>query len=107
MSEQELERLIDKFKPLGIFKAGELLLRPEDALRFADELEKSDAGILGVDLWYLIGDSIAEDPASMDLSGYIGKENWRQTSVAAAKKFISSQLPTHIVYVSFVLDIQG
>ncbi|CBN56717.1 MULTISPECIES: hypothetical protein [Kamptonema] len=49
---ETLKKVIDKYHTLGMVKADELLLRPTDALRLADELEQRGILILGVDIWY-------------------------------------------------------
>ncbi|MBD2004234.1 MULTISPECIES: hypothetical protein [Cyanophyceae] len=95
-----LEKLIDKYQPLGIIKAEELLLRPEHAVLLAYELEQRGILILGVDLWYYIGDKIAEDPGALDLSEITDVK----ISARLAREFITNRLPSRIAFVSFVLE---
>ncbi|NCS04839.1 MAG: hypothetical protein GPJ07_24360 [Microcystis aeruginosa G13-07] len=49
-----------------------------------------------MDLWYYLGDRIVEVPISLDLSNISDAE--------VAKKFIMSQPPENMVYVSLILD---
>ena len=93
-------KLLDKYQELGIIKAGELLLIPQDAVNLVEEIAQKDILILGVDLWYYLGDQIVEDPSSLDLSNISDTK----ISVEVAKKFIMTQLPKNIVYVSLILD---
>lgn len=93
-------KLLDKYQELGIIKAGELLLTPQDAVNLVEEIAQKDILILGVDLWYYLGDQIVEDPSSLDLSNISDAK----ISVEVAKKFIMTQLPENIVYVSLILD---
>jgi hypothetical protein len=95
-----LKKIIDKYYNLGIVKAGELLLSPVDAIRLADELEQRGILILGVDLWYYIGNKIAEDPGSLDLSEITNVKD----SAKLAIEFIQKHLPEKTEFVSFVLE---
>ncbi|MBC6473453.1 MAG: hypothetical protein GDA48_12075 [Hormoscilla sp. GM102CHS1] len=95
-----LKQPIDKYHHLGIVKAGELLLRPADAINLADELEQMGILILGVDLWYDLGREIAEDPDSLDLSQVTDVKN----NVAIARDFIANKLPSRITFVSLVWE---
>lgn len=95
-------KLLDKYQKLGIIKAGELLLTPQDAVNLAEEITQRGILILGVDLWYYLGDRIVEDPSCLDLSDISDVK----VSAEIAKKFITTQLPENIVYVSFVLDTE-
>jgi hypothetical protein len=101
---KDLAELLEKYEPLGQWKAGELLLRPADAHRFADDIQAlGDVGISGVDIWYPVDAGICEDPGCLD-SGMVGNDNeGLEFSIRAAKQFISEQLPPHISLVSFVL----
>lgn len=93
-------KLLDQYQKLGIVKAGELLLNPQDAVNLAEEIAEKGILILGVDIWYYLGDQIVEDPSSLDLSDISDAK----ISAEISKKFITTQLPENIVYVSFVLD---
>lgn len=95
-----LKKIIDKYYNLGIVKAGELLLSPVDAIRLADELEQRGILILGVDLWYYIGNKIAENPGSLDLSEITNVKD----SAKLAIEFIQKHLPEKTEFVSFVLE---
>jgi hypothetical protein len=93
-------KLIDQYQKLGIIKAGELLLTPSNALKFLVEIEQRGILILGVDLWFYMGEQIVEDPSSLDLSEIDNP----QESVAISKKFIAHDLPKETAFISFVLD---
>ena len=93
-------KLIDKDETRGIIKVGELLLTPTDALKFIEKIEQRGILILGVDLWCYIGDQIAEDPNSLDLSEI---DNHRG-SVVIAREFITHHLPEGTAFVSFVVE---
>jgi hypothetical protein len=69
---QELTSLIKKYEPLGQWEAGELLLRPADALRFADDLLAIGVPLWGVDIWYYVEGGIAEDPVVSISAGQSG-----------------------------------
>ncbi len=95
-----LEQPIDKYHHLGIVKAGKLLLRPADAINLADELEQMGMLILGVDLWYYIGQEIAEDPGSLDISQGTDVKN----NAIIVRDFIANKLPSRIAFVSLVWE---
>jgi hypothetical protein len=101
---EELSSLIKKYEPLGQWEAGELLLRPADALRLADDLLAIGVLISGVDIWYRARGGIAEDPSCLDFSGAIGSQWPIERIFGAAKRFIQNGLPPHIELVSFVLS---
>lgn len=92
--------LLDQYQKLGIIKAGELLLTPQDAVNLAEEISRKGILILGVDIWYDLDDKIVEDPSSLDLSDISDAK----ISAEIAKNFITTKLPKNITYVSFVLD---
>jgi hypothetical protein len=100
---QELANLIKKYEPLGQWEAGELLLRPADALRFADDLLAIGVSIWGIDIWFYVEGGIAEDPSCCDFSGAVGPEWPIERVFSEAKRFIADRLPPHIELVSFVL----
>ena len=62
-----------------------------------DDLERAGVLILGVDLWYAIGEAIAPNPNSLDISEI--------TDVKAiarlARDFIACRLPEGMAFVSF------
>ena len=97
---ETLKKLIDKYYTLAMVKADELLLHPTDALRLADELEQKGILILGVDIWYYIGDRIAEDPGSLDLTEITNVK----VSVKLTREFITTHLPEKTAFVSFILE---
>jgi hypothetical protein len=99
-----LASLLAKYEPLGFWSAGELLLRPADALHLADELLALRVGVLGVDLWYRVEGGICEDPSCLDLSSMTTEDNPIEGSIREAKSFIAERLPPHVENVSFVLN---
>lgn len=106
MKQEKLQQLMDKYQSLGVMMAGELLLYPQDALQFLDDLAIIRVRILGVDLWYFVKDLIAEDLACLDLSSYaVESPDQIDQRILAAKQFIRFSLPIHTDLVSFVLDI--
>jgi hypothetical protein len=100
---EELAGLLKKYEPLGQWEAGELLLRPADALRLADDLLAIGVSIWGVDIWYRAPSGIAEDPSCLDFSAAVGPEWPIERVLNEAKRFIEDRLPPHIELVSFVL----
>jgi hypothetical protein len=95
--------LLKRYESLGQWEAGELLLRPADALRLADDLLAIGVSIWGVDIWYRVNAGMAEDPSCLDFSGAIGPEWPIERVFNEAKRFIEDRLPGHIELVSFVL----
>ena len=102
---KDLAALFGKYEPLGQWEAGELVLRPADALRFADDIHSlGGVGIVGVDVWYYVPAGLCEDICGLDSSQlWADPDNALELSIRAAKEFISDRLPHHIDLVSFVL----
>lgn len=98
---QEIER---RYAARGISKAGELLLRPADALLMLDDLASLDAGVLGVNVWYYVGSQLAESLESADMSTIVGTPHWRQLSQDGARQFIKYNLPSNTGFVSLILE---
>ncbi|MBN1123042.1 MAG: hypothetical protein JXJ17_18350 [Anaerolineae bacterium] len=103
--------ILERYRPLGIIKAGELLLRPDDALRLADELGQLGIAILGCDGWYYVkpGDdkAIAQDLAA---DFFVGNDVLQgndsvQKSVKAVKQFIVTSIPEKTDFISFTFDV--
>lgn len=95
-----IERLLSKYHRVGLMKAGELLLRPTDALRLVDELEQVQVVILGVDVWIDVNGELAEDLGSLDLSGSASAAR----NATYAREFIANRLPGKAAFVSLVFD---
>jgi hypothetical protein len=93
-----------KYLPKGILKAGELLLKPSDAIQLLGELEHANIGVLGINVWYTINDLYAEDLSGMDLSYLLNSSNWIHESIQISKKFILEQLTENIERVSFIFE---
>lgn len=102
-----LFKILDTYLTKGLIKAGELLLRPRDALFLADDLQRLGVSILGVDIWYQVDGAIAEDPNGLDLSYMTDRDDAVEASTAAAKNYIERQLSDRIEFVSFVIDDQN
>jgi hypothetical protein len=86
----------------GMLHGSELLLAPEVAAAYLDDLEDAGIGVLGVNLWHNVGNTIAEDLASMNLSELVGQDNWVQNSIAVARKFVTTTLPPDVAYMLIV-----
>ena len=93
-----VDRVIEKYRHQGIIKAGELLLSPADAIDLVCDLEVQGIPILGVDCWYYVGQDLAEDPNSLDLSGLKDSQN----GANIAKEFIANQLSSKTAFVSLI-----
>lgn len=93
------QNLLTKYENTGFWKAGELLLKPHDALQLIQELEFQNIQIFGVDLWLCVQNNVVEDPNSLDFSTIQNPKD----SLDIAKNFIQSKLPKKIAFVSFIL----
>jgi hypothetical protein len=93
-------QLMDKYRPSGLMKAGELLLPAQAALQLIDELEGHHALILGIDVWYEVDGHIAQDLGSLDLSN----SNDMMLNSGQAREFIKKYLPEKTKFVSVVFD---
>ncbi len=104
----KLPSLIDKYNEIGLKKGSSLLFSPQDALRFANDLEVIGVGIVGLELWYYLekeGQShIVENPYGPEFGMELAPANSVQKSIEAAKNYIAHQLPEDTALVSFVLD---
>lgn len=96
----DIHDILDKYRLLGIIKAGEILLKPVEALSLLEELETKHVRVYGVDFWYYQNTKIVEDFNSLDLSNTKDPEE----SVQIAKTFLMQFLPKEITLVSLVLD---
>ena len=99
-----LKQVMNKYERFGTWKAGELLLRPEDALSLANELEEMEIVIFGVDVWYYVVKQIVEDPGSLDISDITDGDNRVRASAKAAREFIKNKLPEGTAFVSFIME---
>lgn len=108
MSASNLAQLMNKYRHLGVITAGELLLHPEDALDFANELRSLGIAIIAVNLWYITKEGnkeiIAEDPNGMSMGNLLTKNDRVEETIAAARNLITHKLPERTTFVSFVLD---
>jgi hypothetical protein len=103
----QLINLLDRFAEGGFVKAGELLLPPDDAIRLARALAEINVPIIGVDVWYWVGMSIAENPNGLDFSPMLGQPAAPLETMRRAVTFIEAQLPPDTAFVSFVIDDEG
>jgi hypothetical protein len=90
---EELSSLIKKYETLGQWEAEELLLRPADALRLADDLLAIGVLISGGDIWYHVKGGIAEDPSCLDLSVAIGTQRPIERMFGLASQAIHREQP--------------
>jgi len=104
----ELTNLIDKYEKLGIAKGSSLLMRPEVALQFLDELEKIGIGLDLVELWQPIEvegrQAFVEDPFGPFFAHLVGSSDYVSKSINEAREYIRHELPEKIAFVSFVLS---
>lgn len=111
MLQSLLSDLMAQYRPLGMIKAGVLLLKPDDALRLAEDLEKLDVAIMGLDCWcYSDRDgrsTITQDAAlSVEIDPKIlNSDRAVQDSVMRVKRFISGELPPNAIFISLTLHI--
>ena len=96
----ETERVLARYGPAAVMKAGELLLQPRAALSLVDELERAGTLILGVDVWYDADGEIAQSLSSLDLS----ESRDICCNATQAKSFIESSLPEGTAFISLVFD---
>lgn len=103
----ELVNLIDKYGKLGIAKGSSLLMLPEVALQFLEELEKVGIGLDLVELWQPVEvdgrQAFVEDPFGPNYAHLVGSNDYVSKSINEAKEYIRHELPEKIAFVSFVL----
>ncbi len=106
--EDPLMQLGRTYAQKSIVKGSSLLLQPQDALDFIDDLKRINVGVAGIELWYYAQHEnqtvIVEDPAGPDLNKYLHSDDPVNASIAAAKTYLTHDLPNRISLVSFVLD---
>jgi hypothetical protein len=105
MIKEKINELDKKYNSAVVIKGDELLLKPCDALKYLQEIEKMKIGVLGVNVWYTINGLYAEDLSGLDLSSIMNQQDWIHNSIQYAKKFISEQLLPKIEFVSFVFNV--
>jgi hypothetical protein len=106
-----LTQIMGQYRHLGVVKGGELLLRPDDALRLAEELGRIGIAIMGCDGWYYVKPDddrwIAQDLA---VDYYVGDDILQcdepvRRSVEAVKQFIKTEVTERTAFISFTLDV--
>lgn len=105
--QSKLVDIMQKYAPLGVVMGHELLLRSDDTLRLANDLEKLGIAILGFDCWYNDHGGLREDTS---VEFYVGDTIiWGSTpvhdSAVKVNDFIQNQLPKNTQYVSLTLHI--
>ena len=114
MKREQVAAVLERYKPLGIVRGrqfgAELLLRPQDALRLADELGKLGVPIAGVDGWKYVNREHGTVRQDIDVDFSVDDALLRQhdaveRSVALVKDFIRHQLLPDTDFVVLNLDI--
>jgi len=106
----ELHSVVKKYLGRGILKGGELLLKPEDALEMADDLEIIQVPLLGVTGWHYVDRNkgwIVEDLA---VDYYVGDSIWLgnnpvEESIKAVKEYLTESLPPSAEFVTLDIDM--
>ena len=93
--------LESRYEQRGIRHGSMFLMRPADALNFAEELGQLGIGILGPEFWYAPGNEYYPAP---DYGYMLDADDFVRRSVQQAKKDVA-HAPDGIVWVSFTLAI--
>jgi hypothetical protein len=108
----ELARLLAEYRHGAVEWGGELLLRPGDALRLVDDVERLGVAVLGADGWHYTDRAkgwIVEEPEA-DLAvpeSILQEPDVVRRSAEAARDFIRNRLTPATEFVSLVLDTPG
>jgi hypothetical protein len=105
----KLAYLLEQYATKGIVKAGEVLLDPPVALRLLDELLALGEIIYGVHIWRFHGPNqtrLGEIDAGMSMDSLSNEPDAAESTVAAARRFLTLGLPQEVELVSFVVDDQ-
>jgi hypothetical protein len=107
MNEQLLQ-LANQYKPRGQIMLDELLLSADSALKLADDLERLNIPVAGVNFWYYVTvrdqQILAQDHHELSVSDAILQgDNPVQDSVALAKNFIGLR-PPRATFISIIVD---
>ena len=103
MDKEEL--ILQRYRPIGVMKGAELLLRHPDALRFIEDCKKLGLTILGLDFYIQEGNDITEIVGgSADFSSLIKESDEVEKSRVADLNSIKHGLPDYATWVSFVLE---
>jgi len=106
----DLLSVIKKFMARGFLKGGELLIKPEDALEMADDLERIHVPLMGVTGWHIVDRDkgwIVEDLA---VDYYVGDAIWFgnnpvEESIQAVKQYLTESLPQSAEFVTLDIDM--
>jgi hypothetical protein len=105
--DEQYTHLLESYKDKGLWKGSMFLLRPDDAIAFAEDLHQRNIGIIGLETWYFLKENdnttIVEELFSPDYSDFIKCADFVERSVDAAKDYIANHLPAHISLISFVV----
>ena len=93
----KLQQVIREYLSQGFVVAGEILLSPDRALAFVDDLESLGVPVDGVDFWYLHDGHPVEIPWGADPEGATVSE-----VAQATRRMIREKRPAEAVYVSLV-----
>jgi hypothetical protein len=109
-NQQTFLAVLSPYRERAIGKGSELLLRPEDALRFVDDLERLGIVILGVIGWHYVYRShnliVQELETDLDILRDVNTTRSASAqSAELARKFIVSGLKPYTEFVSFLLDV--
>jgi hypothetical protein len=111
MKDDKLVSVLRKYYAVSVYKGGDILLEPRDALSLAEDLKSINIPIMGITGWYYVGAAqerkLAED---MSVDYYVGDNVWFGTnrveeSVKLIKEFIKNRLPSRTGLISLDLDI--
>jgi len=103
---QKFITMINRYCPKMKKKGSIWLFLPEDAIEFTYELESLDVVCLGVEIWYPVGDGLAEnywDDFTVDYNDEIDKNP--KLTAQLCRNYIQHDLPSNIQYVSFNLVV--
>jgi hypothetical protein len=103
----KIHDLLNRFRDRGIVNAGELLLYAEDAVHLAEELADLGVPIIGIDLWYRVGDALAEDPYGCDFSDILQQPDAVAETTRRTIDFIRHLRSSKAEMISLVIDDQG
>jgi hypothetical protein len=111
MLQDDLVALMSRFRSQGLIKAGDLLLKPDAALRLVDEVEQMGVPIMGVDCWCY---TEVDARTTLSQANMVGLEIDKATlnssravkdGAIQARKFITENLPPNTIFVSLNLHI--
>lgn len=95
-----IDNILLKYRDKYIQYGSEFLFRPPDALDFLEEIAAENIDVLGIDLW---------QPVVIDGKEYFVTDapvflTEVESPFQTARAFLSNHIPSHIAFVSFVLD---